>query len=426
MAEQTLYGYKDDPVFPYAYVAKHISWVPEFINNLTPLRARDGLQAQCYHFLINILLVFCRARTSTIVNPVNYKPPLYTVFSTFVARLNRSLERVPDGGGRLHNLEIFRYTRVIWFVTTRYSPRFIWGKTLTHREVGLNLDYYGAGHLHSYSIDLTSDNRPPKYISSIVEMSGNAVVGIVIENLFPEHVPDLTLAADFFRRKEGLLNTSMSRLNLPYRFKWFWEPPGTWKEINTVIQDENPPSKSWWEENVYFVNVPTKSGCSFVAMTFCSTTSRYDEFWPLVQEFYNWMLLHKLNDDSWRYPRYWERLESLFSLVRSVLDGEISYGDTIKQRIHASMVELAEFHGHILAGTCDPNEPLLLDLPHYRYEPYLVYKWRRWVAIVKMHFSEPWKKAPRRTFAEVDYPADPGDAAVGTWNQWKWGDVWKI
>ena len=277
MAEQALYGYNDDPEFPYEYIAKHISWVPEFIDNLTPDRARHGRQAHCYHFLINILLVFCRARTSTIVNPEYYRPRLHTVFRDFLARLNRILDTVPDNGGRLHRLELFRYTRRIWFVTTKYSPRFIWKQKLTHREVGLNLDYYGAGHLIPNSLH-PAPSPPTKYVSSIVEISGNAYVGIVIENLFPDYVPDLTLAQDFFRRKDDLLNTSMIRLNLPYRFKWFWELPGTANEIDQVLQKNTPPSKSWWEDHVYSINVPTKRGCSFRAMTFCSTTSQYPEF----------------------------------------------------------------------------------------------------------------------------------------------------
>src|SRR5271154_821889 len=147
MAEQALYGYKDDPVFPYEYVAKHISWVPQFIDNLTPFRGHEVYQSCAYHSLLNILLVFCRARTSTIINHHSYDPSSLKTHQRFIARLNGVLDNVPDGNGRVHRLEIFRYTRAIWFVTTKNNPRFIWKRRLTHREIGLNLDYYGAGHL---------------------------------------------------------------------------------------------------------------------------------------------------------------------------------------------------------------------------------------------------------------------------------------
>ena len=137
------------------------------------------------------------------------------------------------------------------------------------------------------------------------------------------------------------------------------------------------------------------------------------------------MLLHKLNDKLWRYVRYWERMETLFTLVRSILDGETSYDDHIKDKIHTSMVELEDFRVHIIAGTCDPNEIVEPDQPSYQLEPYLLYKWHRWAAILKMNITQPWKKAPRRTFADVDYPSDPGDLVVGLWEQWKWADAWK-
>lgn len=55
-----------------------------------------------------------------------------------------------------------------------------------------------------------------------------------MENLFSGYISDITAAHDFFGRKANLLNTSMSQLNLPYRFKWFWDHQITGKKLKTA------------------------------------------------------------------------------------------------------------------------------------------------------------------------------------------------
>jgi hypothetical protein len=419
MAEQALYGYKDDPVFPYEYVAKHISWVPDFINNLTPLRGHEVSQACAYHSLLNILLVFCRARTSTIINRVSYDPSSLKTYQRFIARLNGVLDKVPNGNGRVQRLEIFRYTRAIWFVTAKDNSRFIWKRRLTHREIGLNLDYYGAGHL-----DFGDTEFRTRCWSRMVEVSGHSQIGIIIESLFLNYIPDLTVAYDFFRRKEELLNSSMNQLNLPYRFKWFWEPPDNWKEVDKVLEGDRPPSESWWQSNSYFVSVRMKPDLRHHGMTFCSATSQYIDFWSLIQDLYNWTASHALSDESLHYPRYWANMEVLFSLVRSVVDGQTAYDDDVKAKIQASKAELTEFHNRILTGTCDVNEYNKSFPPGLPREPYLVHIWRQRVGYMRMDFIETWKKPPRRRFEEVDYPSNSGDCiCIGKAREWRWTDL---
>jgi len=145
MAEAALYGYENDPAFPYEYGAQHISWVPTFIEKNAPTRGQDYHQ-QAYHSPFNILLVFCRAPTSTIANSYSHEPPEYKIYQRFVARLNDVLDKVPDGRGRMQQLQIFRYSRGMLFVTSKYSPQFIWKWRLTHREIGLNLRSTGFGN----------------------------------------------------------------------------------------------------------------------------------------------------------------------------------------------------------------------------------------------------------------------------------------
>src|SRR5277367_2490604 len=55
MAEAALCGFKNDPRFPYEAIAEHLSWIPNYIDELTPLHNPRG--HMMYHCLINILLV---------------------------------------------------------------------------------------------------------------------------------------------------------------------------------------------------------------------------------------------------------------------------------------------------------------------------------------------------------------------------------
>lgn len=419
MAEAALYDYQNDPEFPYTFVNPHISWIPNFINLRTPARGYDNLQANMYHSLINILLVFCRARTSTIVIHTYSESSPSTIYCTLVNRLNDILDRVPNGEGRLHRLEIFRYTRFIWFITTKYSPRFIWKRNLSHREIGLNLDYYGAGHLRS-----TREESHPTKTVAFIEISGNAQIGMVIENLFLDYVIDLSHAEDFFRRQEELFNSSMSQLDLPYRFKCFYQTADSTQEaIIKVLQQTEPPSDSWWQNHVYFINVPMEPGIPLRYMTFCSANSHYKRFWPLIQEFHSWILRHTLSDWPRRHAEYWKNRETLFVLMRSVLDGQITYDRGIKAEIHILMRALTRYHDNILANTADVNESSKITESCTPPETYLVHTWHRWVQFIKMYFTETWKKEPRRRFEEVDYPLE-GDSMVRDWNAWKWGDIW--
>ena len=127
------------PGFPHESLASELAWVPAFIDSMTPNRARDISHKMAYDFLLNIVLVFSRARASALVALYPFQPPAYKVIIPFVKGLNSN--------GKCLRLEIFRYDRRLWFITTKCNPRFIRQRRLTHREIGINLDCFAPGHL---------------------------------------------------------------------------------------------------------------------------------------------------------------------------------------------------------------------------------------------------------------------------------------
>ena len=78
----------------------------------------------------------------------------------------------------------------------------------------------------------------------------------------------------------------MSRLGLPYGFKWFWEPSNLGEEFNKVISSSYSPPESWWQQNFHFINASPVRGLNIYDMAFCGANSRFDQFWPLIQEVY--------------------------------------------------------------------------------------------------------------------------------------------
>ena len=54
MAEAALYNNTAEPKFPFDSVADHITWIPTYIDKLTPRRGRDHTQAKLYTMLIGL------------------------------------------------------------------------------------------------------------------------------------------------------------------------------------------------------------------------------------------------------------------------------------------------------------------------------------------------------------------------------------
>ena len=116
--------------------------------------------------------------------------------------------------------------------------------------------------------------------SHIVEISGKAPIPMFSENLFKEFIRDLKSPFEFSSRKVNLFDSSMSRLDLPHRFKHFWQTPTTLTDNSYALRRTVPPSEAWWLENVYFVTVAMSARYSFGPATI-----QCDAFGPLIRRF---------------------------------------------------------------------------------------------------------------------------------------------
>jgi hypothetical protein len=242
MAEAALYHYTDDPEFPFEQVRDLVSWIPQFFHRVIPNCSKDLSEAEVRRNLLNILLVFTRSRASTLIFLNTSRPPMYKILKSFVNQLNSVLNLVPNGKGKPHLLEIVRYNARVWFVTSRYSLRFIRKQKLNHREIGLNLDLYAVGHVAWPS---QIPEGVPRGTSSFVELTGSAHWGIIAESVFPDYL-DKSAFQDFNERKENLFNSSMNGLGLPYRFKWLWDPEYIEQQVKETMENCQPPPQIWW------------------------------------------------------------------------------------------------------------------------------------------------------------------------------------
>ena len=367
MAEAALYGFKDDPQFPFDEVADKLKWIPNYIESLTSHRSRSFLQYSIFEVLINILLVFARARTSTLIGFITLEP-LYTLIPPFVNKLNAILKNLPSGRGKPHQLKIRKRMIGSWFITTKNSPRFIWKRQLTHREIGLNLDLFAAGH-----ILYTLDHNLSRARSCFVEIGSYVHLDIIVENVFIEYLPDSDVASlrEFSLRKEALLNTTMKRLSLPYRFKWFYRTPTTELEVARVLQQRNPPTKAWWEEKYYFVNFPNKYDAQWHGIGFCTMNSRIEEYWDIIQELHNWTVAHT-TDNRELNEEYWTKVQGLFFAICASLES-----DNGRLTIRNLMTQLTEY------GNPPKAEQSKLSAQ------------RRWLKRYKSKFQHRWHFAVR-------------------------------
>lgn len=267
MAEQALYENQDEPEFPYQVIAPRLLWVADYIEALTFKRGRNGAQSHAYSVLINTLLVFSRARTAALFS--NSDLP---VCQPFLNRLKLTLRSLPPkiGAGH-HQIEIVVRDNHSFFITCSRSPRFIWKQILTHRETGLNLDYAAAGHL---------GQRDSKGVA-IMEISGQTSLRqIIAEKISLDYVSDMASVEDFIRRRTSLFNSTMSQLNLPYRFDCFWTDANTDDDVFKVMQSKKPPSSEWWMKNYPFIsNLP-------YSMVICSADTLFEKYWQIIQAIY--------------------------------------------------------------------------------------------------------------------------------------------
>jgi hypothetical protein len=392
MAEAALYDNLEEPTFPYEAVAEHLAFLPTYIEELTPLKGRNSIHETVYDSLINLILVFGRARTS-----------MYDTLATFdvtrnlMLRLNDILTSV---GAKEHHLEQVRRCNSCYFVTTTHSPRFNWKQQLTHREIGMNLDMFAAGHL---CVD-----RETRHVSYLVETSGHTLRSVYAEVVDVHLIPDFGEFEAFSRRKEALYNETMAKLRLPYRFKWFWQEPDTMTKVQETLHNDVPPSATWWSDNYFFVNGFYIQGAKHLAMSFCGQDTKFDEYWPVIQRMYAWMVKYRKLHVMETRVRYWEEMETIMKICRSVTSASRSSSDNELSPEKRMIRLLEEFETNEESYA---EEEGIRDYPK-RYkrfldtdEPECVRFFRRLFEKTKIYTVQRWKRKPPLEFPRVESPA---------------------
>jgi hypothetical protein len=113
-----------------------------------------------------------------------------------------------------------------------------------------------------------------------MEISGQTSLRqIMAERISPDYVSDMASVEDFIRRRTSLFNSTMSQLNLPYRFDCFWTDANT-DDVSEVMQSKEPPSREWWMKNYPFIsNLP-------YSMVICSADTLFEKYWQIIQTIY--------------------------------------------------------------------------------------------------------------------------------------------
>jgi hypothetical protein len=324
MAERALYGNHKEPEFPFVSIRKHLHWLPEYLATNVP---RDNGDQP----ILNTLLVFTRARTSTFLAPNSWD-----IVVPFAKRLNATTD---ISGASHHKLELFRVDRGLFFVTTRQSPRFRWKLPMTHYDVGCNLDYFAPGHLD-----------PSRKRDSVCFLEKSMRITVTSEVVFTESLRDpavLEAFRTFTYSRERLFNSSMASLGLDYEFKAIFDGPGNLESVARVVANPSPPLVDWWEDN--FVFLTGYSGGAFdPKYSICCPNTKYTVHWPLIQR----VFYFKLGYQMAHYPRekvagfdeYWEAHKVIMQRIKALCEqDEIDHLQNLLIAVDECFQAIADF-----------------------------------------------------------------------------------
>lgn len=162
MADAALYGNEGEPAFPFDIVPK-MSWLAAFLSSAPPITASCSTNSLSLLALLDVVLVFGRARTSALYHIMDF-----AAYRSLVSSLNSVLDDI--GGEALQH----RRGRALFFITCKKSPLFNWKMYLAHLDVGRNLDYSALGHMFVLPL-------PPRGVNEFIERTS-------MERLFVEYV----------------------------------------------------------------------------------------------------------------------------------------------------------------------------------------------------------------------------------------------
>jgi len=415
MAERALYQNFSEPEFPFEKMRNHLDWLPSYCDAI--IYKTDGtVDKHVFNVMINTILVCARARTSTMLDCTSTcrqsegQVCVNAIF-TLVRRFNNLLQRID---AREHEAEIYLPYKTNHIVTCKRSPRFNW-KFGSQVDIGRSLDFFAAGHI-------VWPPFPSRGYIVIFERETllNVYAEVVLLDLVSDEVWHKLV--DFNNRKEILYNETMASLGLPYRFKWLFGnmERKPLERVSKVIASDIPPDEKWWEDNCLFVAGLAHDN-TFNGRAFCTFTSRYKEYWPLIQRTYTFCTkyrneeIYSMQLDDPTAATLWDKISAIFDDIKTAMspgtaDREMDAAATISNFI-ARLEQLESEGDHLLASNPDSLEELKRKLacrPR-------VNTWSWWLErnfqriwwskeLLKMRSIQRYKLTPRLVYEGVPAP----------------------
>ena len=406
MAEHALYDNTAEPSFPFELILNQLSWLPGYLSDHTSDPAYDLVP------LLNTVLVFGRARTATL-----QLMPMWNLISSFAKRLNCALDSI---GASHHRVELVPRGPGSFFVTCSQSPRFNWNISLTHRDVGRNLDYFAPGHV---------TNDPPDAKCHINFVDKDSLNIITSEVVLLKSLQDPAVRKEFHKfndTRETLFNSTMERMGLGYRFKCIVVSPGIVDPVLLIMKELAPPLPSWWEDNCFFVNgfflphiIPDSR------FVFCGYKAKYDVYWPLIRLAFDFTMKYKRTEYWYTSEEtgfaFWEDMKDIFHRIKHTCEREYCSQEFdrsfagFKNNLdklaahtdnpHKTPYITSEFRHDLPSWVKTPSSPALRFLHKYNG------KFRLAKQVVYMRVFQRYKLEARLVRQGIDSPTS-GDARV--------------
>ena len=331
-----------------------------------------------------------------------------------VSRLAKKLNKVAEAvGATRHKIELVRRGPKTYFVTCSNSPRFNWKLSLTHRDVGKNLDYFAAGHILTES---------PSAVCMVWFFEKSTFEEILGERVYLDYLKDDSMKTDFIKynsRREILFNSTMQKLALGYRFKCLMVLPDTLQSVPSVMAQQDPPSAQWWDDNCYFINFCLPGILLHTRFAFCGWETKYIRYWPLIQETFKFMLKYKRHDYWYTSTEtgtaFWDAMETTFHQVKLIGESNLDPSTTEFQEIHARIRDQFEVLAKIVDNTSTIKPPVRLRRTHATpLASRLAYKLLLVAETLSMQLLHRNRLGPRVHSKGIEYPAS-GDEDAFQW-----------
>ena len=367
MAELNLYGNKKEPTFPFDLVKDRLEWLKQLLS-----RAEENWDEwERFPDRLNIVLVFSRTRTSTIV-----EPQFLSEHTELINRLNSILRSV---GAEHHTMAInLRGTGISRpaFITCKRSPRFNWRVRLSTLDVGKNLDYFAAGHC-------CGDRTEGRGTVRVIETQTSACFISEVVLLKYLHNPESwERFSQFNDAKIRTMNDAFTQLGLPYRCVWEFDRPSTRESFRNVMNQSNPPDEAWWRKNIRWVNQihPLSINHYLYPVSNFSPDCDYRRRWPIITKLYVLSETYKRIPDSSNSNGIVHSLWSIFAEVDLLVNGTEFSGDP-----HEYAVELERKMEEIVSESTSalPKKPIGQPL-----RPERISHLRLWSQIIALRVDE--------------------------------------